>query len=78
MKRTVGAGTSSCAEARERKITAVQRRSFVVAIALGLVPAPLVAEAQPRGETWRVGFLSGGARPPDGALVDPDRAGPRR
>ena len=53
--------------ARGRKITAVQRRSFVVAIALGLVAAPLVVGAQPRGKTWRVGFLSGGARPPDGA-----------
>jgi hypothetical protein len=34
---------------------------FVVVIALGLVATPLVARAQPRGKTWRVGFLSGGA-----------------
>ena len=45
----------------------LDRRSFIAGIALGLVAAPLTAEAQPRGKTWRVGFLSGGARPPDGA-----------
>ena len=33
----------------------------------GLLVAPLVAEAQSRARTWRVGFLSGGGRPPDGA-----------
>jgi len=59
---------------RGRKITAVLRRSFVVAIALGLVSAPLIAGAQPRSKTWRVGFLSGGARPPDGSLPPPLRA----
>ena len=45
----------------------LNRRSFIAGIALGLVTAPLTAAAQPRGKTWRVGFLSGGARPPDGA-----------
>ena len=45
----------------------MDRRSFVAAIALGLAAAPRAALAQPRGKTWRVGFLSGGARPADGA-----------
>jgi len=51
----------------------LDRRSFVVAIALGLAMAPLTIEAQPRSRTWRVGFLSGGPRPPDGALPPPLR-----
>lgn len=45
----------------------VNRRSFITGVALGLAAAPLTAGAQPRGKTWRVGFLAGGARPPDGA-----------
>jgi len=36
----------------------------VVGLAAGLAAAPFGAVAQPR-RTWRVGFLSGGARPPD-------------
>jgi putative ABC transport system substrate-binding protein len=73
MKRTVGSQIELRRSGRGRKITAVLRRSFVVAIALGLVSAPLMAGAQPRGKTWRVGFLSGGARPPDAALPPPLR-----
>jgi putative ABC transport system substrate-binding protein len=46
----------------------MDRRSFIAGVALGLAAAPLTAGAQARGKTWRVGFLSGGARPPDGAL----------
>ena len=42
------------------------RRAFMAVIAGSLLAAPLAAEAQ-RGKTWRVGFLSGGGRPPDGA-----------
>jgi putative ABC transport system substrate-binding protein len=45
----------------------MDRRSFLAAIALGLAAGPRAARAQPRGKTWRVGFLSGGARPSDGA-----------
>jgi len=38
-------------------------------LAGGLFAAPLAAEGQqPRGKTWRVGFLSGSARPPDDAV----------
>lgn len=49
------------------------RRAFVVTVALGLATAPLTIDAQPRTRTWRVGLLSGGARPPDGALPRPLR-----
>jgi putative ABC transport system substrate-binding protein len=45
----------------------MDRRSFIAGVALGLTAAPLTAGAQQRGKTWRVGFLSGGARTPDGA-----------
>jgi putative ABC transport system substrate-binding protein len=34
---------------------------------LGLLAAPLAAEAQQAGKVWRIGFLSGSARPSDGA-----------
>ena len=33
------------------------RRTFVRCLALGIVAAPLVAEAQPAGKAWRIGFL---------------------
>lgn len=39
----------------------------------GLFAAPLSAEAQAKTKTWRVGFLSGGGRPPDGAAPLPLR-----
>jgi putative ABC transport system substrate-binding protein len=45
----------------------MDRRSFIAGIMFGLAAAPVTAGAQPRGKTWRVGFLSGGARTPDGA-----------
>lgn len=45
----------------------MDRRSFVAGVAFTLAAAPRTARAQARGRTWRVGFLSGGARPPDGA-----------
>ena len=34
-------------------------------VTLGLLASPLVVAAQQRARTWRVGFLSGGGRPPD-------------
>jgi putative ABC transport system substrate-binding protein len=45
----------------------MERRTFMAVLTGGLLAAPLAAEAQQRGKTWRVGFLSGGARTPDGA-----------
>jgi len=44
----------------------MDRRSFVVGVALGLAAAPFTVGAQQQGRTWRVGFLSGGARTADG------------
>ena len=43
----------------------MNRRAFLGT--LGFLAVPVDAEAQQRGKTWRVGFLSGGARPPDAA-----------
>ena len=45
----------------------MNRRAFLTTIGTGLLAAPLAAEAQQGARTWRVGFLSGGGRPPDGA-----------
>jgi len=43
------------------------RAVLAVLLALALLASPPHGDAQPRTKTWRVGFLSGGARPPDGA-----------
>ena len=45
----------------------ISRRAFISSVAGGLLAAPLAAEAQQAGKAWRIGFLSGSARPPDGA-----------
>ena len=53
-----------------RKIVGVSmmhRRAFLTTAALALAAPPLGAGAQPRGKLWRVGFLSGGGVPADGA-----------
>ena len=42
------------------------RALLAVLLALALLTSPPHGDAQPRTKTWRVGFLSGGARPPDG------------
>jgi putative ABC transport system substrate-binding protein len=44
----------------------MDRRAFIGTLTGGLLAAPLAAAAQ-GGKTWRVGFLSGGGQPPDGA-----------
>ena len=44
----------------------MDRRAFLGTVT-GLLAAPLAAQAQRGVKTWRVGFLSGGGRPPDGA-----------
>ena len=43
------------------------RLRVVVTALLIILAVPLTAGAQQRGKTWRVGFLSGGARTPDGS-----------
>jgi putative ABC transport system substrate-binding protein len=50
----------------------MDRRVFLGILAGGLV-APLTAPAQQPGKEWRIGFLSGSARPPDGAPPAPLR-----
>jgi putative ABC transport system substrate-binding protein len=45
----------------------MERRTFLGVIAGSLLAVPLAAEAQRAGKVWRIGFLSGGALPPDGA-----------
>lgn len=51
----------------------MNRRMFLAALAGGCIVAPRTVGAQSVGKTWRVGFLSGGARPSDGALPLPLR-----
>ncbi|MEJ7667572.1 MAG: ABC transporter substrate-binding protein [Casimicrobiaceae bacterium] len=45
----------------------MDRRTFLFAIGGGLLGVPLAATAQSVDRVWRVGFLSNGSRPPDGA-----------
>jgi putative ABC transport system substrate-binding protein len=54
----------------------VIRRAFVLALllAVGVIATPLAADAQqPKGKIWRIGFISGNARTPDGAPPPPLR-----
>src|SRR5271165_437885 len=48
------------------KTQEMDRRSFIRALAVSPLAAPLPGHAQKPGKTWRVGFLSGGPRPADG------------
>ncbi len=48
------------------------RRAFLGTLAGGVL-APLMAGAQQPGRVWRIGFLAGGARTPDGAPPAPLR-----
>jgi putative ABC transport system substrate-binding protein len=52
--------------AAERGDPMISRRVFISMMAGGLLAAPLVAEAQPAGKVWRIGYLANGARTPDG------------
>jgi putative ABC transport system substrate-binding protein len=45
----------------------IDRRTFLAGAGAVLLAAPPTARAQQASKVWRVGFLSGGARPPDGA-----------
>ena len=44
----------------------MDRRNFARLAAAGVFGASLAADGQSAGKVWRVGFLNGGARPPDG------------
>jgi len=45
----------------------MERRTFIRMISGGFLAAPFAVEAQQTAKVWRVGFLGGGARTPDGA-----------
>lgn len=51
----------------------MDRRAFLGTLAGGLFTSPLAAQAQPSGKVWRIGFLAGGARTPDGGPPAPLR-----
>jgi putative ABC transport system substrate-binding protein len=51
----------------------MDRRAFLGTLAGGLLTSPLAAEAQQAGKVWRIGFLAGGARTPDGGPPAPLR-----
>ena len=38
-----------------------RRRAFITTLALAVLPAPVAAEVQQVGKTWRLGFLGGGS-----------------
>jgi putative ABC transport system substrate-binding protein len=46
----------------------ISRRKFIGVLIAGAVAPLRDAKAQQLGKVWRIGFLSRGARPPDGAL----------
>ena len=41
----------------------LRRLGFIVTVALGVLAAPLAAEAQQSGKVWRIGFLLAGLSP---------------
>ena len=45
----------------------IDRRTFTRALAGSLLAAPFASHAQKSAKVWRIGFLSGAARPADGA-----------
>jgi putative ABC transport system substrate-binding protein len=55
----------------------IDRRRFLAGTGAVLLAAPLAAEAQPVGTTYRIGFLGGASAPGYGALVEELRLGLR-
>jgi putative tryptophan/tyrosine transport system substrate-binding protein len=51
----------------------MDRRTFVGIVGSGLLAGTHVVRAQQTGKVWRVGFLAGGIRPPDGSVPAPLR-----
>jgi len=51
----------------------MDRRTFVGTVATSLLACAQIVGAQQKGKVWRVGFLAGGVRPPDGAAPAPLR-----
>src|ERR1700674_1646288 len=46
----------------------MDRRTVILAVGGSLLAAPFASHAQKPAKVWRIGFLSGGPRPADGAL----------
>jgi putative ABC transport system substrate-binding protein len=46
----------------------MDRRAVILTVAGSLLAAPFASHAQKPAKVWRIGFLSGGPRPADGAL----------
>src|ERR1700736_253314 len=55
----------------------MDRRAFISGITLGLVAAPLVAEAQPATKAPRIGFVEAGSRSTNQHFLDAFRQGLR-
>jgi len=51
----------------------MERRAFIGILGGALLAGANVADAQQSGKPWRVGFLGGGVRPPNGAVPAPLR-----
>ena len=51
----------------------MDRRTFIGTIGSGLLACNHIADAQPTSKVWRIGVLTGNARPPDGAVSAPLR-----
>jgi ABC-type uncharacterized transport system substrate-binding protein len=45
----------------------IDRRSFITSVAVTMLASPLVADAQPSGKVWRIGYLALGLRPTPGS-----------
>jgi hypothetical protein len=45
----------------------MSRRAVILVVAGSLLAAPFASDAQKPAKVWRIGFLSGGPRPADGA-----------
>jgi len=55
----------------------IDRRSFISAITLGLLTAPLRVEAQQAGKVWRIGYLQGSSREAQTSLIQAFEGGLR-
>ncbi len=47
----------------------MDRRTFIVSLACIPLTTPFEVVGQQSGKVWRIGYLAGGARPPDGAVA---------
>jgi putative ABC transport system substrate-binding protein len=47
--------------------SAMDRRTVILTVGASVLAAPFASHAQKAAKVWRIGFLAGAARPPDGA-----------